>query len=128
MFRKSVFPLALVACACTLSAQNETAVLAGRVKDPSGLGVPNAHLRLTRQSTGAARDALSSSQGEYRIDLLEPGDYAIQVTAPGFKTFEDSKIHLQVAQTSQFDVPLALGATSEVVSVEAEVSPWQRRR
>ena len=123
MIRNTVFPLALLALACTLWAQNETAVLAGRVTDPSGLGVPNARVKLTRQSTAASRETLSSAQGEYRLDLLDPGDYSLQVTMPGFKTFEDSKIHLAVAQTSQFDISLTVGATSDAVKVEAEVSP-----
>ena len=62
-------------------------------------------------------------EGEYRLDLLEPGDYSIRVTAPGFKTFEDSHIHLEVAKTSQLDVPLVVGALAEAIQVEAEVSP-----
>jgi len=125
MTRFTALTLASSLCACALLAQNETAVLAGRVTDPSGLGVPNAHIRLTRKSTEATREILSSAQGEYRIDLLDPGDYSLQVTVPGFKTFEDSKIHLQVAVVSQFDVPLTVGTTSEAVTVESEVSPLE---
>ncbi|MGO9262786.1 MAG: TonB-dependent receptor domain-containing protein [Bryobacteraceae bacterium] len=111
-----------VSCGC-LVAQNETAVLAGRVTDPTGLGVPGAQIRLTRLATGAARAAAAGTDGEYRLDLLDPGDYAVRVTAPGFKTFEDSNIHLQVAQASQLNVPLTVGATSEEVQVHADVSP-----
>ncbi len=125
MTRTTCVSLVLLVSACTLLAQNETAVLAGRVTDPSGLGVPNARIRLTRQSTGATRETPSSSQGEYRIDLLDPGDYSILVTVPGFKKFEDSKIHLQVAQVSEFDIPLTVGATSDTVKVESEVSPLE---
>jgi hypothetical protein len=125
MIRHLAFSLAVLGSACTLLAQNETAVLAGRVTDPSGLGVPKALIRLTRQATGAARETVSSSLGEYRIDLLDPGDYSIQVTVPGFRRFEDSRIHLQVAQVSQFDVPLTVGATSDEVMVESEVSPLE---
>jgi hypothetical protein len=106
-----------------LLAQNDTAVLSGRVTDPSGLGVSNAQIRLTRQSTGSARETVAKAEGEYRIDLLEPGDYTIRVTAPGFKTFEDSNLHLQVAQSSHLDVPLVVGALAEEIRVEADVSP-----
>ena len=125
MIRHTVLPLAVLVCAGSLWAQNETAVLEGRVTDPSGLGVPNARVRLTRQSTGAARETLSSGQGDYRLDLLDPGDYSIQASVPGFKTFEDSKIHLAVAQTSQLDIRLTVGATSDAVKVEADVSPLE---
>src|SRR5271157_221076 len=112
----------LFALSMSLFAQNETASLAGRVLDPAGLGVPGAEIRLTRPATGAVREAKTAASGEYRFDLLDPGDYTIRVTAPGFKTAEDSSIQLHVAQSSQFDVPLAVGAVSEQVVIEAGVS------
>src|SRR5262249_31793696 len=52
----------------------------------------------------------------------EPGDYSVQASAPGFKTYEASGIHLQVAQASQLDIPLTLGAVENAVLVEAGVS------
>ena len=61
-------------------------------------------------------------EGEYRLDLLEPGDYSLRTIANGFKTFEDSAIHLQVAQSSQMNIPLIIGAVSEQVAVNADVS------
>ena len=115
-------PFLLLALCVPLLAQNETASLAGRVVDPSGLGVPGAEIRLTRRATGAVRETKSTTSGEYRFDLLDPGDYTIRVTAAGFKILEDSNIHLQVAQSSQFDAPLAVGAVTEQVVVEAGVS------
>jgi len=106
-----------------LLAQNDTAVLSGRVLDPSGSGVPGAQVRLTRQSTGAIRETLSEFDGAYRIELIEPGDYSLRVAANGFKTQEYSAIHLQVAQASQLNVALAVGIVSEHVSVSETVSP-----
>lgn len=41
------FTFLSVVFAFVLGAQNDTAILAGRVVDPSGLGVPLAILRLT---------------------------------------------------------------------------------
>lgn len=109
--------------AASLFAQNETASLAGRITDPSGSGLPRAVIHLSLRATGANREGLSGANGEYRFDLLAPGDYVLRVEASGFKTFEDSKIHLQVAQSSQFDVRLEIGATSDRVEVTASVSP-----
>jgi len=106
-----------------LLAQNDTAVLSGRVSDPSGLGVPGAELRLTRQSTGAVRETLSAFDGGYRIELIEPGDYSLRVAANGFKTQEYTAIHLQVAQASQLNVALTVGIVAEHVSVTETVSP-----
>ena len=57
------------------SAQNETSVLSGRVTDPSGLAVPAAALRLTRQATVGIREGVTDPGWSYRFDLLEPGEY-----------------------------------------------------
>jgi protocatechuate 3,4-dioxygenase beta subunit len=79
----SLRPICLLAVVSPfgLLAQNDTAVLSGRVTDPSGLGVSNAQIRLTRQSTASVRETVAKVEGEYRIDLLEPGDYPIRVTS-----------------------------------------------
>jgi hypothetical protein len=109
--------------AATGLAQNDTAVLAGRVLDPAGLGVSGATMRLTAISTGATRTVTSDHEGLYRFDLLPPGDYSLQVTAPGFKVYDNPKIHLQVAQSSLLNASLVVGTVNESVQVDSEVSP-----
>ena len=113
----------LFTCASAAFAQNQTATLSGRVVDPGGLAVSGAQIRLTDQATGALRNGRSLADGAYRFDLLPPGDYAVRVTAQGFKTFEDSRIHLEVAKTASFDIALSIGAVAESVEVTTEVSP-----
>jgi hypothetical protein len=114
----------ILAClAASLFAQNETAVLTGRVLDPAGLGVAHARIRLTETSSGAERTSLSVDGGFYRFDLLPPGDYAIQATADGFKKYGNSSLHLDVSRSSTLDIQLTLGAVAESVEVNAEVSP-----
>jgi hypothetical protein len=107
---------------CSL-AQTDTSSLSGVIKDPTGLPVPNSSIRLTRQATGAIRETSSNATGNYRFDLLDAGEYSLQVTAPGFRTFTSAAIHLEVARASQLDVPLNLGSVAEEISVEATVSP-----
>jgi uncharacterized protein YaiE (UPF0345 family) len=128
MFRRNLTVRALllvsaILLSSVLLAQNDTAVLSGRVLDPSGLGVPGAHVRLTKQSTGAIRETLTAMDGAYRVELIEPGDYSLHVAANGFKTQEYSAIHLQVAQASQLNVALAVGIVTEHVAVTETVSP-----
>jgi uncharacterized protein YaiE (UPF0345 family) len=120
---RALLLLSAILLPSVLLAQNDTAVLSGRVLDPSGLGVPGAHVRLTKQSTGAIRETLTAIDGAYRVELIEPGDYSLHVAANGFKTQEYSAIHLQVAQASQLTVALAVGIVTEHVSVTETVSP-----
>lgn len=113
-----IFTLSAVA----LLAQNDSASLSGRVLDPSGLGIAAAQLTLVAKATGARRTSTSQAGGVYRIDLLPPGDYSLNVTAPGFKVFDDQNLHLQVAQSSSFDISMTLGAVTESVEVSSQVS------
>ena len=105
------------------SAQSQKSSLTGLVTDPSNAAVPAASLHLTLTTTGAVRDAASNANGEYRLDLLDPGDYSIRVEAAGFKAYQDSRIHLEVAKTSQLNLRLEVGASTEQVTVTAAVSP-----
>jgi len=73
---RTIYLLAIVS-PFGLFAQNDTAVLSGRVTDPSGLGVSNAQIRLTRPSTGAVRETVAKVEGEY----FERGSVASQVCA-----------------------------------------------
>jgi hypothetical protein len=107
----------------SLLAQNETAVLSGRVLDPAGLGVVGTDIRLTETTTGAVRTTLSTAGGFYRFDLLSPGDYSIRAAANGFQAFEDSGFHLDVARSSLLDIHLSIGAVSTLVQVTAGISP-----
>ena len=115
--------IALGLFAGIVSAQNETAVLCPAASPTRRVGVADSQGRLTDNATGFARTAASRADGFYRFDLLPPGDYSIRISLAGFKTFEDSRLHLEVARTSSFDIPLALGAVTESVQVDAAVSP-----
>ncbi len=103
-------------------AQTDTAVLQGRVKDPAGLATANAEITLTAQATGAVRSTRSNEGGAYRFDLVPPGDYSMHVAAPGFRAFDATGLHLQVALSSSFDVTLAVGAVTDAIQVTADVS------
>jgi hypothetical protein len=58
--------LSVSLCCATLFAQNETAVLTGRVLDPGALGVANAQIQLAEQATNVVRSTVSLPGGLYR--------------------------------------------------------------
>jgi hypothetical protein len=108
---------------CSLAiAQTDSASLAGLVTDPSGAGVSNAAVRLRNSATRFLRSTVSATDGRYQFSLLPPGEYEIEVEAAGFKKFTDPSVHLGVAQQARLNLPLQLGATTELVQVEATVS------
>jgi len=93
--------------------------ISGTVRDASGLGVEGAEVRVTQTDTGVTRSVQSSSSGQYILQSLPIGPYRLEVTKPGFNTFVQSGIILQVNTNPTIDAALQVGSVSEKVVVEA---------
>ena len=71
-----------------LHAQTELGTIAGTVTDPKGSAVPNAEVVVTHVATAITNKATTNGSGEFVVPNLVPGEYAVSVSAPGFKTTE----------------------------------------
>ncbi len=98
------------------------AAVNGYVYDPAKGAVAHAHSTLTNVSTGVTQQSESDSNGYYRFPLVPVGVYRLSVTAPGFNTFVQDKVVLNVGQEARLDVTLPVGNASETVNVEASAS------
>src|ERR1700722_4475643 len=112
------FILSLLATAPAL-AQTVRGTILGTVTDSSGAIVVKARVTVREPSTGLTRTETTNDQGEYSIPQLPAGFYSLTVEAPNFKTAERTGIELRVDDRLRVDVPLSVGAVSEVVAVEA---------
>ena len=113
----SLFLLAaLVLVSKNLTAQATTSIN-GRITDKSGAVIPNAALKLTLQSTGAVRDGVSDSSGQYQFSQLPPGSYTLEVSASGFATATRSNMDLLVSQPATVNVALQLASVTQQVTV-----------
>jgi Carboxypeptidase regulatory-like domain/TonB-dependent Receptor Plug Domain len=102
-----------------------TSALAGTVTDPSGAAIPNVTVTITNNGTGQSRTATTGSDGSYRFNLLQPGNYKVSFAATGFKTGEVASVQLAVTETPQLDRTLEVGAQAEQVTVEAAAETLQ---
>src|ERR1700761_6401394 len=100
-------------------AQQITGSIVGTVKDEQGSVVPGASVKATNADTGFSRVATTSSDGAYRIEYLPIGKYNVQVDMAGFKKFVQQNVILAVDQAQALNVVLAVGASSETVTVSA---------
>jgi hypothetical protein len=96
-----------------------TGTILGQVSDSSGATVSTAKVQVQNVGTGLTREAETNEAGSYLVLSLPTGTYKITVTAPGFKSYSQSNITLQVGQNARVDVPLTLGAVSESVDISA---------
>jgi hypothetical protein len=99
------------------SAQQITGSIAGTVKDERGAVLPGASVKATNVNTSFSRVATTANDGAYRIEYLPVGAYNVEVDMPGFQKFVQQNIVLAVDQTQALNITLAVGASSETVTV-----------
>ncbi len=97
--------------------QNGTASIRGKVVDPQSNVVAGATVVITSVGTGQSRSTTTNESGIYSFELLQVGDYKIEVEAPGFKKAQITGIHALVSNTIPLDITLEIGSVNEVVTV-----------
>src|SRR5712671_2069177 len=106
-----------------LSAQAvSTAQITGTVKDQTGAVLPGAEIKVTQTATGAVRSAVSSEDGGYVLTSLPIGPYSVEVSLPGFRTYVQTGIVLQVGINPTINAVLQVGQVTEIVEVEANAA------
>lgn len=71
----------------TTAAAQQTATITGLVSDQTGASVPGAKVELV-SGLAATRSVATDGEGRYRFEDLEPGEYTVRVTVPGFQAME----------------------------------------
>ena len=99
-----------------------TSQIQGTVHDPAGAAVPGAEVKATQTDTGAVRTTTTGADGGYVLANLPIGPYRMEVTKPGFSTYAQTGIVLQVAVNPTVDFALKIGTASESVQVEANTT------
>src|ERR1700704_205543 len=110
----AVFSFATVALS---QAQSNAADLQGVVRDPKGAAISGATVTARNTATNASRSATTDGDGVYQLISLPPGDYEVTVEATGFSKARIPSVTLTVGQRADLEVPMAVGAVTEVVTV-----------
>ncbi len=109
----------LVGLSSAALAQQFTGTIRGTVLDATGAVVVGAEVAISNPATNETRNAVTEENGTYVVPQLKPGIYKITVKKNGFKAAEIGDVKVDVQQVREVDVTLAVGATSETVSVTA---------
>lgn len=111
----------LVIAGAELCAQVGTpGTFVGTVRDASGGAIVGAKVTASNLATGAATVVVTNENGLYRIPELPPGHYRIEATMTGFTTQLHDDLELTVSQTQELNFTLAVGSTTETVTVTSE--------
>jgi len=106
-------------------AQSAEGTILGHITDPSGAALVNADVVITNIDTNLKFTVKSNSLGDYQFVNITPGHYNISVSDAGFKTAQAKSVQLDVQATLRQNFALAVGASSEEVTVSADAQMIQ---
>ncbi len=95
-----------------------TGAIAGVVLDPAGAVVPHAQVSLVNESTGLSRALATAPDGLFRATLLSPGNYSIEVLAPGLGPQKLRSVRVVACETTSVEFKLRLGVSATTIFVE----------
>jgi hypothetical protein len=120
VFQLFVMAFLLLGLTDTGLTQTVNATLRGTVMDTTGSVVAKAQVELYEPQTGQkVRATISTDSGDFELSELKPGTYQLRCSASGFKQFVAQNIILDSGQVRRVNPSLALGATTEEVTVSA---------
>src|SRR5881396_186483 len=104
-----------------------TAQISGSIQDQSGAVLPGAEVTATQTETAVSRTAVTNESGHYVLPNLSLGAYKLEAVLPGFRTFVQSGIVLQVNGNPTMNIALQVGQVSEQVEVQANAGLVETR-
>ena len=104
-----------------------TAQISGTARDQSGAVLPGVDVTATQIDTGITRKTVTNETGLYVLPNLAVGSYKLEAGLPGFRTFVQSGIVLQVNSSPVVNVVLEVGQVSEQVEVQANAALVETR-
>src|SRR4030095_6832460 len=104
-----------------------TAQISGTAKDQSGAVLPGVEVTVTQTETGVTRAAVTNETGLYVLSNLPIGPYRLEAGLPGFRTFVQTGIVLQVNSSPAINLVLEVGQVTEQVEVQANAALVETR-
>jgi hypothetical protein len=120
--------MALILGITTLCHAQFSGNVQGTVSDKTGAVVVNAKVTLHNVENGIDLTDTTNSSGAYHFTGVGPGNYEVQVTAPGFKV-SNVAVAVSTQEMRGVDVTLSVGTSSDVKvnSVAQAINPDETR-
>jgi len=91
----------------------------GIVHDTTGAVVAKAKVTVTNTALGVSNTVMSGDNGYFRIDGLPASTFNIEIQAPGFESWKQQGLSLQIAEIHNLTPELKVGSVSANVEVNA---------
>ena len=121
------FVAVLATMTCASGWAQGTAQISGVIQDQTGALIPGGEVTATQTATAAQRIAVSNETGSYVLPNLPVGPYSLEVALPGFRTYIQTGIVLEVSSSPVINVTLVVGQVDQTVEVVANAVQVETR-
>jgi hypothetical protein len=90
--------------------------LIGRVNASSGSPIARANVSLEESATHRRASTISTDRGSFQFSHVPAGEYRLEVSAPGYKTFVVAQLPLVAGDVAKADAVLEPGNAADVVT------------
>src|SRR5580765_2735611 len=125
--RRIVVGLIVSCLTCAVVWGQATAQISGIVRDQTSAVLPGVEITATQTETGISRTAITNETGFYVLSNLATGPYRLEAGLPGFRTFVQTGIVLQVNSNAVISPILELGQITDEVEVQANAALVEMR-
>jgi hypothetical protein len=92
--------------------------ISGTVTDPTGAAVPQATVQLRQLAGNSTINTRTDPAGQFKFADLAPGQYELQITAPGFR-LTSQRVEVRAQEVAAVKSELQVGSVAETVEVTA---------
>ena len=114
--------LAIAVFTASIAFAQAVSQFSGVAHDTSGAVIQGVDITSTALDTGVKRTTATDENGAFTLPNLAPGPYRLEAAKPGFRTFVQTGIQLQVDSNPVIPVVLGVGDVTETVEVQANAT------
>jgi len=107
-----VFSLILVMSSFAFGQTTTSGAISGVVTNPNNEVVPGANVLAKNTETNKEDTVVTDDQGGFRVVNLQPGIYAVTISASGFSPYTQERVVVEVGQITPLTVALSIGPVS----------------
>jgi hypothetical protein len=104
-----------------------TAQISGTVRDQSGAVLPGVEVTAIQTDTDIRRSTVTNETGSFVLPDLAIGPYRLEAALPGFRTYAQTSIVLQVNSNPVINPVMDVGQVTETIEVQANAAQVETR-
>jgi hypothetical protein len=112
-----LLPLILLLLMPRVARAQFSGAMQGTITDSQKAAIAEAVVMVTHIQSGVTREAITTSDGVFRVLSLGPGAYRVEVVKPGFVTAQRESVTVGISDTVRLDFTLEVSGVQESVTV-----------